>query len=156
MLQLTIILLILGAGLLVAEMFVPGFGFLGISGIIVSIVSMILTALFVPGGGFVVIGELAVFALLIYLIFRLMKKNQALSKLILSETLNEDTPEIVNYDYFLGKEGMTVTSLRPLGDVDFNGQTVSAFSEGNYIPENCKVKVVRVEGSRVVVAKTGN
>ncbi len=156
MLQLTIVLLVLGASLLIAEIFAPGFGFLGISGIVVSIISFVITALCLPGGSIIVTGEIALFALLIFIVFKYMKKSQVYNKIILTETLNEDTPAMENFEYFLGKEGVTMSSLRPFGDVDFNGHIVNVFSEGNYIPENRKVKVVRVEGNRIIVVKSGN
>ena len=50
-----------------------------------------------------------------------------------------------------GKDGTTVTACRPSGVADIGGQRVDVVAEGTMIDANRPVKVVRVEGNRVVV-----
>ena len=52
---------------------------------------------------------------------------------------------------FVGKEGETTTVLRPSGMADVEGIRLNVVSEGEYIPNGTKVRVVRVDGARVVV-----
>ncbi len=54
-------------------------------------------------------------------------------------------------DYFIGSEGKTLTALRPSGTVDFSGSKLDVVSEGEYIPKNTEVIIVKIEGHRVVV-----
>ena len=56
-------------------------------------------------------------------------------------------------DVFLGKEGETVTILRPTGMAEFDGVKLNVVADGEYIPKGTPVKVQRVEGARVVVRR---
>jgi membrane-bound serine protease (ClpP class) len=53
--------------------------------------------------------------------------------------------------HLLGKEGRTLTPLRPSGKAQFTGEPEDVVSHGEFIPEDVRVRVVRVEGNRVVV-----
>ena len=59
------------------------------------------------------------------------------------------------YVDLIGKEGTTLTVLRPVGMVRIDGQKYSAVTGGEYIEKDKSVKVVKVEGSRVVVRQGG-
>jgi membrane-bound serine protease (ClpP class) len=52
-----------------------------------------------------------------------------------------------------GTVGTTTTALRPAGTAELDGRRVDVVSDGGFIDANVKVKVVRVEGTRVVVTK---
>lgn len=51
----------------------------------------------------------------------------------------------------LGKEGITITKLRPSGIAEIGGKRISVVTEGGMIEKGKKVRVVKIEGSRVVV-----
>jgi membrane-bound serine protease (ClpP class) len=51
----------------------------------------------------------------------------------------------------LGQSGMTLTALRPAGTCVFNGKRVDVVADGVFIEKGTAVKVVAVEGLRVVV-----
>ncbi|MDW7675619.1 MAG: NfeD family protein [Bacillota bacterium] len=47
---------------------------------------------------------------------------------------------------------MTITPLRPAGTVEFpDGDRLDVVTEGSFINSNFQVKVVKVEGTRVLV-----
>ena len=54
-------------------------------------------------------------------------------------------------EYFLGKEGITTTILRPAGTADFDGIKLDVVSEGEFIKNESKVKIITVKGRRIVV-----
>jgi membrane-bound serine protease (ClpP class) len=54
----------------------------------------------------------------------------------------------------LGAQGVTLTPLRPAGTGLFQGERLDIMSEGEYVPANTPVTIVRVEGNRVVVRTT--
>ena len=54
----------------------------------------------------------------------------------------------------LGLEGEAITLLRPAGTIQIGDKRVDAVSEGEYIERGSRVKVITVEGGRVVVRKT--
>ena len=63
------------------------------------------------------------------------------------------TPE--RYVDLIGKEGTSLTILRPAGMVRIDGQKYSAVTGGEFIEKDKPIKVVKVEGSRVVVRQGG-
>ncbi|MDD2497965.1 MAG: NfeD family protein, partial [Desulfitobacteriaceae bacterium] len=45
----------------------------------------------------------------------------------------------------------TVTPLRPAGTAEIEGDRIDVVTEGGFIPREAQVKVVKVEGTRIVV-----
>jgi membrane-bound serine protease (ClpP class) len=56
--------------------------------------------------------------------------------------------ELENY---AGKTGRAVTPLRPAGTAIIDGSRVDVVTEGNFISNDTPVKVVKVEGMKVIV-----
>jgi len=53
----------------------------------------------------------------------------------------------------LGRSGTTVTHLRPSGIADIEGVRISVTTDGEYVESGREVRVIQVEGPRVVVAE---
>jgi len=53
-----------------------------------------------------------------------------------------------------GSVGTTITALRPAGTAELGGRRVDVVSDGPFVDAGVKVKVVRVEGTRVVVTRS--
>ena len=51
----------------------------------------------------------------------------------------------------IGRRGITVTPLRPIGRVRFGAEEVDVMTEGEYVDSNQEVEVMSAEGPRVVV-----
>lgn len=146
-------LFVIGCALLVAEMFIPGFGVCGISGIVAVVASAVMMIVGTPYGMLLVVLELLVIAGTIYGVYRYLRSRQTDNQLILNETLNVERPQIGSLEAFLGREGYAKTSLRPAGKVDFNGVVMDAYSDGEYITEKSKVKVINISDNRLTVRK---
>ncbi len=149
---------LLGLVLLIVEVFMPGFGLPGISGIILEVVSIVLTYLW--HGGLAALGVtliiLAVVAIVISLALRSANKGRlSRSPIILNESESTEEGYVATKDMevFVGKEGVTTTVLRPSGMAEFDGVKLNVVADGEYIPKDVKVKVDHVEGARVVVRK---
>lgn len=54
----------------------------------------------------------------------------------------------------LGQVGVALTTLRPAGTVGFNGKRIDVVADGGYVEKGKSVKVIAVEGLRVVVRAT--
>lgn len=54
-------------------------------------------------------------------------------------------------DDLLGKEGRTITDLRPAGTAWLDGRPVDVVSEGMFVEKGRTVKVLEVQGMRVLV-----
>ena len=149
MIQLCIALLILGIVFLLLEMWLPGMEFFALAGIGVLIISAVLAVMFVPNGWFIVAGQSVIVAGFLVHMFRFMKRKQLQGKLILSENL--ERPTTLDVSYLVGREGTTVTTLKPYGEADFAGVRVEVSSYGPMIDRGTKVRVTETEGSKVVV-----
>ena len=54
-------------------------------------------------------------------------------------------------DERIGKEGVTVSYLRPSGIAMFEGQRLNVITDGEFIEAQRPIKIVEARGSRVVV-----
>lgn len=150
-------LTLLGLALLVVETFLPG----AIAGIL---------GLLCLGAGiafaFVEFGfEVGFIILLVELFFGMIGfyfwvKYFPKSRLGRIWSLTEEPPEQVSfkgrkdqYNDLLGKEGTAITMLRPAGTASITGKRYDVVSENGLIPDQSHVKVVKVEGSVIVVRK---
>jgi membrane-bound serine protease (ClpP class) len=55
---------------------------------------------------------------------------------------------------FLNKTGTAYTTLRPAGTAVIEGHRVDVVTEGSMVPKGASIKVVQVEGTRIVVRST--
>jgi len=149
--------------LLVEVLLIPGFGLAGLSGI-----GIILWGLYelllpdVPVGqeihsmvltGFTIgiIGGIIGFILL----FKLMTKTEFWQKLTSPNVQEKEKgySSSIGLEDLTGEEGITDTDLRPSGWVNVGDQRIFVVTEGSYINKNEKVKILSVDGNRVVVRK---
>ena len=139
--SLAVLLLIAAIVLLIVEAFIPNFGICGILGIVSFFGSAIITVIYVQNGIYIVLLEFVIFAVLLYLAFKFIFKRKFQNRVVLNETLQVSKPDVDLYE-LLGKEGVVTTPLKPTGFVDFNGTVIEACSEGAYINEHSRVKVI--------------
>lgn len=135
----------------IADVFVEGFGPLAIIGLVGVAVSLVLVAVSSPIGGWVVLAKVMVTVPGLWLLWRFLRKRQLDGRFILSETLAEDIVDVGGLEYFVGKEGITTSALRPQGFADFNGTKVEVASEAGYIDVDKRIKVVDVQNRKVFV-----
>ena len=152
---------LLGMVLLIVEVFMPGFGLPGITGIILELGCIILT--YVSHGSMAALGVtliiLAVIAIAISVALRSANKGRlSRSAVILTETesVEEGYVAAKDMDVFLGKTGMTTTVLRPTGMAEFDGVKLNVQSDGEYIAKGVTIRVDHVEGARVVVRRVAS
>jgi len=149
----TIILFVAGIILIFLELFLPGAiaGTLGFAALIIS--------LFLAGGNTMQMGISIIIALFLsifvfVLAIRVFDKKLILfNKMVLSDSARKEDGYVSNPNRtdLLGSEGMALTILRPAGTAIFNGERVDVVSEGGFIDQNAKIKVLKVEGARIVV-----
>ena len=147
---------LVGIGLLVLEAFMPGFGLPGISGIVMEIVAIALT--WVNHGPVAALGltiiVLSLIAIAISMSLRSATRGRlSRSKIILKERESNEAGyrSAEDMQVFLGKEGETTTVCRPTGMAEFDGVKLNVVSEGEFLPAGTRVRIVQVEGSRIVV-----
>lgn len=155
-----LICLVVGIALIVLEAFMPGFGLPGISGIILQVAAVTLTWL--SHGPVAALGMTLIILSIDAIAISVSLRSAANGKLSRSKIILKDTESneagyrsTEDMEVFLGKEGTTTTVLRPTGMAEFDGVRLNVVSEGEFIQAGMKVRIVRVEGSRVLVRTIG-
>lgn len=148
-----VIILLLAIILLIIEMFTPGFGVPGGMGIILLVAGIILTASTPFEALVMIVILLIILGAALKIILHSAASGWLSKTLILNDSLTKSAGYIGTEDleYFVGKEGITLTVLRPSGSAEFDGVKLDVVSEGEYIPKNTKVKITEVSGRRIVV-----
>ncbi|MFD2446112.1 nodulation protein NfeD [Bacillus sp. CGMCC 1.16607] len=148
-----IFLFIIGFALILLELFLPG-GIIGIIGL-----AAMLASLFLASDNIIHMGISIVIALFIsiiasiFMIKVLGRKMSIFKKIILTDSTTTEQGYVsnVNRTELIGRKGTTLTQLRPAGKIMINEEIVDAVSEGAFIQKDQLIKVVKVEGSRIVV-----
>lgn len=144
--------LLLGAALIIVEVFLPGFGLPGISGLILIAVGILLTAMHF--GASVAVAVLlvvvAVLAVVITFVLRHASKG-GMNRLKLFLSDKEELHIGRDMQVLVGKSGRTLSVLRPAGIGDFDGVRLNVVTEGGYIDREKPIEIVSVDGSRIVV-----
>lgn len=152
------VLFILGAVLVAIEFMTPGFGVAGTIGIISLIIGVVVASRVVSPP--VLIGIIAavllVIASLLVWAYRSATRGGKISRTLLlhsrldkEQGYNSVPPE----ESLVGMEGITLSMLRPSGTVQIGDRRIDVITEGEFIPKGTKVKVIKVEGFRIVVAR---
>lgn len=160
---LEILLFVAGLLLLLAEIFIiPGFGIAGISGIILIFASIFLALLgsdpFLDmrsvSMAIIQLSAAMVAAVLgIFVLAKFLPKSSAFNKLVLaeSETVEKGFVSFPSDTNLIGKTGIAFTTLRPGGTAVIDDRRIDVVADSEYIDKDQKIKVIRVEGIKVVV-----
>jgi membrane-bound serine protease (ClpP class) len=154
-----ILLFVVGFIALFIELFVPAAGVIGAAGIICMIIGTVLGyRSFGPTVGTLFLtGTLIGVPAMIVIGLKLFPRTFVGKRLILSFSQRQEegftsyTSE--RYDDLLGKEGEALTMLRPSGMVLIDGRKQSVVTSGELVERGERVRVIKVEGSRVVVRR---
>jgi membrane-bound ClpP family serine protease len=149
----TLLLFAAGILLIFLEFFLPG----AVSGTL-GVIALVLS-LFLAGEDALQIGVSIFIALLISItVFFVMikwfnKKLVLFNKMVLTDSARKEDGYVsnVNRTDLLGMEGSALTILRPAGTVLIKNERIDVVTEGGFIEQNARVKVIKGEGPRIVV-----
>ena len=156
---LVISLIIIGVLLIAIEVFlIPGTGISGILGMTALIIGIFLVADSMLEGLLITAIVLIVLGIIIYWSFRLPRTKRLWRKFSLStRQISKDgyvAPK-PQYESYLGQVGVALTQLRPAGTANFDGVHLDVVTEGGYINSGADIKVISVEGTRIIVRAEG-
>jgi len=165
-----ILMFVIGLILIALEIFVvPGFGITGISGITLTFSGLVLSLVknvnfsfdevhgndLLVALGTVFLGTIGGIGLAIYLSQKLFTAETGrFAHMSLKEVMSLESgylgvdPELL---LLKGKHGMAVTTLRPSGKIDIEGQTYDAMAVSGMIDKGTKIVVVKVETAQLYV-----
>ena len=141
---------ILGIVLLAVEiMVIPGFGVVGILGVCSTVAGGALAwTRLGPLWGVAAIGVSLSAALLLIWAF---PRTRLGKKFMLGESDAGFRAPAAELAALLGHEGTAITMLRPSGTAEIDQRRVDVVTDGMFLDAGTPVRVVRVEGARVVV-----
>ena len=153
-------LIVIGMILIILEIFIiPSFGVIGIIGLVLMLSGVFKVAdTFAEGLIYLLITLLAT-GLIIFIGIKTGHLNKLWRKISLREKQNNDQGYVApkqEYINYLGKTGVALTLLRPAGSAKIGGERVDVVTDGSFIPKDAKIKVIAVEGTRIIVTREEN
>ena len=152
--ELVVLLLVAGLIFLAVEIFViPGFGLVGGVGLLFLIGGSAAAWLLLGPtiGGITVAATIGLSVLLAVLAF---KSRAVRKRLVLDASLGRGGgAAAADLSGLVGAEAVAASDLRPAGIVTVDGDRLDVVSDGGFVEKGTKVRVIAVDGPRVVVAK---
>lgn len=149
----SLFLFLIGVVLIILEFFIPG-GIAGALGL-----AAVMGSLFLASGNAIHMAVSLLIAITVSIGVSVLlvkvfgKRLKLFGKMVLTDSTNTEQGYISNPNRteLLGVEGKALTDLRPSGTVLIHDERVDVVSEGSFIVKGTNVKVIKVEGSRIVV-----
>lgn len=149
-----VLLFVTGLLLILLEIFVvPGVGVTGILGFLGLVGSIFLTSTSIRQAVISLVVAFSITLIAAYFCFRYLRGSRSWSQLILGVKQDKQSGYTAHKDWgsHLGRIGSTTTPLRPAGTADFDGVFLDVVSEGNFVEANTKVRIMKVEGGKIIV-----
>ena len=146
------------------ELFVPSGGLIAILGGLAVVASLIAFYIHDVNTGLIATGTYIVFGpILAWIAFKIWSASPLAKRMILGGIVNEDGDEamqrskarqqerLAHLQPLVGKEGKTITVLRPVGVVRIDGNRIDAMAETGSIEADCAIVVVSAYDNQVKV-----
>lgn len=152
--MLVLLLFLVGVAFIYVELFLPG-GVFGVVGSVAFIASIVFAfqKYGVNWGLGISVAELLVATILILYGLKRFSQSRAGKILILGRSLDKKLgfSGTEDHEKYVGMEGETLTHLRPAGMAKIDSKRIDVVTEGTFIEKGKRIKVVAVEGNRIVV-----
>lgn len=151
----TVLLVLFATVMMVLEVvFIPGFGFTGVLGML-SMIGSVFYA-FVQLGSVAGWITLLVVVMVCISLFLWALYGNSLDKMALKKNIVSKVNEQDMAMFAVGDRGVTRTRLALIGEALIKDKVVEVKSESGFINENEEIEIVRISGDSLFVAKTGN
>ncbi len=167
---LEILLFLTGAACIAAEIFlIPGIGVFGFGGGLLIMASLILaTQTFViPQNDYqfqqlsysfaMVLAALAGMGVGVFMLRKYIDTAPILKHVLLNPPTGDELEErqqreaLVDFSHLINCQGTTTTPVAPSGKARFGKEVVDVISDGEFLPRGAPIKVVDVQGNRVLI-----
>lgn len=145
--------ILLGVGLILtgAEIFIPG-GILGVMGIAALVGAVVLGFVAFPGYGvWIALTIIALTGIAIILWIKIFPNTSLGKHMTVSNDLSSSKASEEGIEDLLEKTGTTTSKLRPGGFAEIDGHRKDVITRGEMIGVGIKIKVIDVDGNRIVV-----
>ncbi len=146
-----IILIVVGASLIVLELFIPSGGIIGLLSAASFIVAVIMGFQIDNNTGLAILGSaLLTSGLMLGLIIKYWHHTPIGSRALPPDLLVSEAV-VGNLEHLQGTQGISRSDLMPNGEVDIDGKRYDAVSSGTFIAMGSAVQVIDVRGNRLLV-----
>ena len=150
--MLAVLLQLLAAGVLIAEVIIPSGGLLGLlaAGLLGYSLYSVFTEVSVNTGYLFLVADVVALPFIIIMGLKMLARSPATLKTELSTGagVTSQSDELVG---FLGKTGVAETTLRPSGIALIDGRRLDVVSRGEYIDRGTGIVVAAVTGNQIIV-----
>lgn len=157
---LAVLAFLLGILAFIIEIFVvPGFGVAGVAGIILMGWGILLLSVDITNAFKALVIALILSVVLFFALLKIMSKIKFWQRIKLGDRQYKEAGYAASGEelgQYIGQEGIALTPLRPAGTAEINGQRLDVVSEGGFIALGAKIRVVKVQGSRIIVRSIKN
>jgi membrane-bound ClpP family serine protease len=143
-------LLLIGLALIVIEViFIPGTTVVGLIGLVFSIVGIVISYKHFGSevGFYILLGVSATTAVALFYSFR----SGMWSKFSLNSSSNSRVNEGLMASLKVGDEGKAISTLKPMGKVEFESGQFEVKTLGDYVDVGTKVKIVHIQSNQIIV-----
>ena len=145
-----LVLLLIGLALIVIEVvFVPGTSLVGIIGVIFAGAGVIISYRHYGSdvGLYILLGTAVITAVALYFSFR----SEAWSRFANKSAINSKVNEGLTSSLQIGDKGVSVSSLKPMGTVQFKNGQFEVKTLGDYVDVGTKVEIVHIQSNQIIV-----
>lgn len=92
-----------------------------------------------------------------FLSLKVLPRRNMWDRIVLKNTFSRESgysSTNVGYRELIGKEAIALTDFRPSGTIELEGTRYSAISRGTWVKKGTPVKVVEVDGTRILIEET--
>ena len=149
--QLYATLVVVGLLLIGIEVFVPG-GIIGVFGAI-ALIAAVFTGFYAfgPQGGMISAVSIIVFGGLLLMLWLRWFPRTPMGKRLTLRTDGSSFKAASEPTALEGHEGVAQSDLRPAGIAIIDGRRMDVVTEAGFIRNGTRIRVIKVEGSRVIV-----
>ena len=135
------------------ELASPGIGIFGLAGVVLLFGSLFFMLGATYESIYILAGGTVLALIVFYFLGRHLPKSSLFDKLTLKNRSTKEKGYTSQEDYsrYLYERGTTITILRPSGTIRIGKERVDAVANGSFIDRDVTVRVISVEGGRIVV-----
>jgi membrane-bound ClpP family serine protease len=145
-----VVLLLIGLALIIIEViFIPGTTVVGLIGVVFSVVGIVVSYRYFgkETGFYILLGVSAATAVALFYSFR----SGMWSRFSLKSAMDSKVNEGLTTSLKVGDEGKAISTLKPMGKVEFASGQFEVKTLGDYVDAGTKVKIVHIESHSVIV-----
>ncbi|UXX80676.1 hypothetical protein N7E81_06140 [Reichenbachiella carrageenanivorans] len=139
-----------GIALIIVEIiFVPGTTVVGVLGLLIGLYGVYRSYELYGSetGHWVLAGSMVLGLVVTIFSFKSGAWNKFSNKSVMKTPVNEGLTSGLE----IGKEGFSISSLKPIGKAEFDNKTYEVTSLGNFVEENKTVRIIKVERNKIFV-----